>query len=236
MVREQFEAEGIIPFVSLEEENGCCYCLIEEDGERTFLSHHGAEYRFDRSWMSRVDFSAVDSVFICGIDVEDPTGSEIVEFVFEYPRLDLYFAPGPRIMDLAKDRMKKLLNRRPFLHLNETEALSFSGTDTVPGAAEFFAARTGNSLVITLGERGCYYRAAGQGGTGCSQGYVPGCFAGTIRNTLGAGDAHCGALIAALKLGKNLRDACEIANKAGAAAVSGFSGEFTAPSCSSAAG
>ena len=32
--------------------NGCCYCLVEAGGERTFLSIHGAEYSFDPAWMA----------------------------------------------------------------------------------------------------------------------------------------------------------------------------------------
>ncbi|MDR0402585.1 MAG: PfkB family carbohydrate kinase [Treponema sp.] len=218
MVRKHFAEAGIEPFISLEEENGCCYCLIEKDGERSFLSHHGAEYRFDRSWMERVDFSVVDSIFICGIEVEDTDGQEIVDFVCEHPEADLYFAPGPRIAHIAKDRMEKLLDRRPFLHLNETEALDYTGAAAVPAAAEFLTNRSGNALVISLGERGCYYSgAAGSPDAG----YAPGYPAGLVRDTVGAGDAHCGAVIAALKTGKSLKEACEIANRTGAAVVSG---------------
>ena len=34
-----------------DQDNGCCYCLVEASGERTFLSVHGAEYTFQKSWM-----------------------------------------------------------------------------------------------------------------------------------------------------------------------------------------
>jgi sugar/nucleoside kinase (ribokinase family) len=219
MVEEQLAKEGIGPFVKLEEENGCCYCLIEEDGERTFLSRHGAEYLFSRTWMDRVDYSRTGGVFVCGIEVEDPTGEEIIDFVYERTHLDLYFAPGPRIAHIGKDRMDHLLARRssrgegPILHLNETEALKFSGEVTVEGAAEFLFRQTENSLVITRGKRGCYYRDKNG-----SRGYVPGLPAQVI-DTVGAGDAHCGAIIACLKQGMDLQRACKRANAAGAAVV-----------------
>jgi sugar/nucleoside kinase (ribokinase family) len=220
MVRENLEREDIPPFVSLEEENGCCYCLIEPDGERSFLSHHGAEYLFSRSWMKGIDFSKTGSAFICGIEVEDPTGAEIVDFACEHPELKLYFAPGPRIMHISPLKMERLLRRRdregrgPFLHFNETEALSFACKQRVEDAATHLAERTGNSVVITLGERGCYCfsKAEGKGN------YIPG-FPARVADTVGAGDAHCGALIAYLESGKRLEDACLSANKAGAAAV-----------------
>jgi sugar/nucleoside kinase (ribokinase family) len=218
MVEERLAGEGLSPFVKLEAENGCCYCLIEEDGERSFLSLHGAEYLFSRTWMEGLDYSRTDSAFICGIEVEDPTGSEIVDFVYERPQLELYFAPGPRITRIGKDRMARLLARRdsrgdgPILHLNETEALEFSGRDTTEGAADFLFQRTENRLVITLGARGCYCRDKNGGA------FVPGLPARPV-DTVGAGDAHCGAIIACLKQGMDLRAACERANAVGAAVV-----------------
>ncbi|MDR2552710.1 MAG: PfkB family carbohydrate kinase [Treponema sp.] len=235
MVRECFAQEGIVPLVELDEENGCCYCLVELDGERTFLSHHGAEYRFSRSWMNGVDHAGVDSIFICGIDVEDPTGNEIVSYVCEHPELELYFAPGPRIMYIAPDRMEAILDRRPVLHLNEAEARSYAGYITaiagkagappaagpvpdVEEAAAILSEQTGNTVVITLGKQGCYYHG-GPHNPGPDRGLVPG-FPATVINTIGAGDAHCGALMASLKEGKDLRKACETANRTGAAVVS----------------
>ena len=222
MVQKRLAEEGIVPFVNLEEENGCCYCLIEPDGERSFLSHHGAEYLFSRSWMRGINYGDTGSVFICGLEVEDPTGSEIIEFVYEHPELELYFAPGPRIKHIEGERMERLLRHRdingrgPSLHLNEFEAISYSGKRTLAEAAEFLAAKTENSLVITLGERGCYFFDNHNGH------YVTG-FPAKVVDTIGAGDAHCGALIACLKKGMNLKDACVVANKIGAAVV-GISG------------
>jgi sugar/nucleoside kinase (ribokinase family) len=73
---------------------------------------------------------------------------------------------------------------------------------------------TRNSLAVTLGERGCYCR-----GKGAAAGFfVPG-VAARVVDTVGAGDAHCGALIAGLKQGRGLREACGIANQVGAAVV-----------------
>jgi sugar/nucleoside kinase (ribokinase family) len=223
MAREQLASQDIDPFVSLEAENGCCYCLIEEDGERSFLSHHGAEYIFHKSWMDKIDYSQTNSVFICGLEVEEPTGSEIVEFVYEHPALELYFAPGPRIMHIPQGRMEKLLARRsakgfgPVLHLNEREACGYTGKDTVESAANVLSERTLNSLVITKGVQGCYYRE--RAAAPIRQGvFVPGVPAQVV-DTVGAGDAHCGALIAGLEQGMSLQAACERANALGAAVV-----------------
>jgi sugar/nucleoside kinase (ribokinase family) len=219
LVKDHFIKEKIDPIAELEIENGCGYCLVEPDGERSFLSLHGAEYHFSRSWMQRINFAEAAEVFICGLEVEEPTGDEIINFVYERPELELFFAPGPRVMFISGEKMEALLKRRdkngkgPFLHLNEKEALSFSGETRVEKAAKALAALSNNSLVITLGERGSYCFSHTDGR------YVK---SSTIKtaNTTGAGDAHFGAVIACLKKGMNLEQACRNANNIAAEIIS----------------
>ena len=51
-VKDELNAHGFpIPVYLPEKENGCCYCLVEASGERTFLSLHGVEYTFQKEWM-----------------------------------------------------------------------------------------------------------------------------------------------------------------------------------------
>ncbi|MBD9218749.1 MAG: carbohydrate kinase family protein, partial [Clostridiales bacterium] len=38
-----------------EEPNGCCYCLVEDDGERSFICEHGAEYRYKKEWFDELN-------------------------------------------------------------------------------------------------------------------------------------------------------------------------------------
>jgi len=215
MVREKLYERGIEPLINLEEQNGCCYCLVEKDGERSFLSYHGAEYIFYKSWLKGMDFSGFDSVYFSGIDVEGPTGSEIVGFMYDHPNLETYFAPGPRIMNINSARMKKILDwrnkdgRGPVFHLNQTEAASFTGKNNYREAAENLACKTNNIVIVTLREKGCYCydRNAKTAGTAVAA------FPANVVNSTGAGDAHCGSVIAELKQGKSLEEACKTANR-----------------------
>ena len=51
-VAKQLKSKGIPVAIRVpEQENGCCYCLVEANGERTFLSYHGVEYTFQKDWM-----------------------------------------------------------------------------------------------------------------------------------------------------------------------------------------
>ena len=219
MVKEKMLERGIEPLINLEEENGCCYCLVEQNGERTFISHQGAEFIFYKSWLRNMDFSGTDSVYICGIDIEGPTGSEIVGFLNEHPNLTIYFAPGPRIMNINPGRMKKILESRgsggkgPILHFNQLEACSYAGSKNYKKAAEIISDLTDNTVIVTLREQGCFCYDKNDKKRGVN---VPG-FPAKVINTTSAGDAHFGVVISELKKGKTPTEACRTANKIAAA-------------------
>jgi sugar/nucleoside kinase (ribokinase family) len=76
-VRARLKERGIVSEApSPAEENGCCYCLVEPDGERTFICYHGAEYRFQPGWFDQLDASQIDTVYLCGLEVEEPDGHQ----------------------------------------------------------------------------------------------------------------------------------------------------------------
>ena len=64
-----------------QEENGCCYCLVDKTGNRTFMALHGAEYRFRKEWFSRLNMQEYDRIYVCGLEIEEPTGEQIVDFL-----------------------------------------------------------------------------------------------------------------------------------------------------------
>ena len=116
-------------------DNGCCYCFVESTGERTFVCHHGAEYRFQKEWFRLVPLDEIDTVYICGLEIEETTGSVIVSFLEEHPYLAVFFAPGPRLTVIDPALTERLFRLHPILHLNETEALAVSGASSVSEAA-----------------------------------------------------------------------------------------------------
>ena len=150
-VRRQLQEHRIDILLESKEENGCCYCLVESDGERTFLSHHGAEYRFQKEWFSLLDSYGVDTVYVCGLKLEEKTGIYILDYLQKHPQLTIYFAPGPRLSALSQGCIETLFNLHCILHLNEEEACSFTGCPTVQQAAKSLYERIHNIVIITLG-------------------------------------------------------------------------------------
>lgn len=212
-VRDAFAQRGITtPIPTPDQENGCCYCFVENNGERTFLSYHGAEYLFQPEWFDLLDTDSIDSVYICGLEIEETTGIHIIEFLEKHPSYRILFAPGPRIQVIPSEKMNRVLALSPILHLNETEALTHTGEKTIEAAARSLYAKTRNTVIITLGDKGTYYY------TDHETGFVPAYKASQI-DTIGAGDSHAGAILARLQQGASIREAIADANKVSAAVV-----------------
>lgn len=219
-VREKLEKRGITSFCPAPEaENGCCYCLVEPDGERTFLCYHGAEYLFEEAWFSMLERSGeigqTDSIYVCGLEIEERTGERILDFLERHRGMRIFFAPSARICSIQKERMDRMLDLSPVLHMNEDEALRFTRCGTVEEAGKRLAGRTQNTVLVTCGGRGCIiFRADG---TFVVVSAYPAQGAG---DTIGAGDSHIGSVIALLKKGCGMADAVRGANRIASAVIS----------------
>ena len=214
-IKKELKKRGIPTLIPpVQEENGCCYCFVEPSGERTFVSWHGTEYRFRREWLDRIDTQQYDTVYICGLEIEEETGENIVAFLEKHAGLRVFFAPGPRLKRIPPALLQRIYATSPILHLNRTEALEASGCSAVLDAALSLYQKTGSPVVVTLGADGCC----------CFDGKtfdtIP---ARRVRqvNTNGAGDAHAGALIACLERGDPIAEAVRKANDFSAEVVCG---------------
>lgn len=187
------------PITVPDSENGCCYCLVERSGERTFLSVHGVEYSFHAEYMDAFAGERFDYTYICGLEVEETTGGELVAWLEAHPDIagTVVYAPGPRGIEVDADRTERILAMHPILHLNEQEAQALAGaeTDSVLAAAQALHAKTGNMVVVTRGADGVLWISAD--GSVHSAPSVP----STVVDTIGAGDSHCGAVLTGLTLG-----------------------------------
>ena len=229
-IKNRFSQLNIPVFAETPElENGCCYCIVEQNARRTFICQHGAEYRFNPEWFSKIDFSDVDIIYFCGLEVEDVDGEKIVDFLEskineranaekagEAGKLNkngessitLVFAPGPRINSINKKLLDRIFALHPLLHLNDEEAISFTKADNVEKAAEILSAITDNSVIITEGKKGafCFDKALNE------KRLIPCENKVTAIDTTGAGDCHCGTIIAGLKQGYPLFECVRRAN------------------------
>ena len=219
-VYKKLQERGVPIYVRRPEENGCCYCMVETGGERTFIVDHGIEYTFYEEYLKKIHTESIDSAYVCGLEIEEETGWNIIAYLQKHPEYTIYFAPGARIMEIQPDRMEAMLALRPILHMNEGESLAFTGKETVEAAARAIHEKTGNAVIITLGEKGSY----------CFDGadhYAPPVPA-SVKDTIGAGDSPMGAVISARRLGIYFADAIWAANHISSAVVSNPGGMLEA--------
>lgn len=212
------------PITVPDSENGCCYCLVERSGERTFLSVHGVEYSFHAEYMEAFAGERFDYTYICGLEVEETTGGELVAWLEAHPDITgtVVYAPGPRGIEVDADRTAHILAMHPILHLNEQEAQALAGAKTYPvlAAAQALHAKTGNMVIVTRGADGVLWISAD--GSVHSAPSVP----STVVDTIGAGDSHCGAVLTGLTLGWTEEDTMRFANQVASEVVAQEGGAY----------
>ena len=248
-VREHLEKKQIPVLIPAPPaDNGCCYCFVEPSGERTFAALHGAEYRFKREWFSLVDSRTIGSVYVCGLELEEDTGSIILDYLEERPEYTVYFAPGPRISCIRQRNLDRMFSLSPILHLNGDEALGYtgvkgnpdqehkrqrtSGPEGIPASCpakpaacpppvtDYLPEAASRLASLTHNHVIITLGACGAFHMDSSGKYelIPG-YQARQTDTTGAGDSHIGAVIACRMKGFPMDKAIRTANRISAAVV-----------------
>ncbi len=204
-VKQHFLANEIPILIETDQRNGCCYCLVDDSGERTFICEHGAEYFYRPEWLENLDTSLYDQVYICGLEIEEATGQYIIDFLERHPHLKIFFAPGPRIMHIQPEKLQRIFALHPVLHLNQQEILSYTQQSQLHKAAQCLFEQTQQPVIVTLGENGSYFYDYNESL------YISG-FETEVIDTIGAGDSHIGTILAYRALALPWRDCLTQAN------------------------
>ena len=213
-VRSGLRKKGLIsPIPPVDMDNGCCYCFVEESGERTFVSYHGAEYLIQSEWLEEIDVEEVHSIYICGLEIEEKTGENIVKWLEKHPQIPLFFAPGPRIMKIDSDLLDRIYKLNPVMHLNDDEIKEYFASEEVNQSMVKMYEMTGNTVIVTLGDKGATWY------DGVAVQTAPPVKVDAVVDTIGAGDSHIGAVMSGLYNGKTMAQAITDANKVASAVV-----------------
>lgn len=195
------------------EDNGYCLSLVEKDGERTFISIDGIETKWQDAWLERLHAADYDYLYASGYGFQDGNSSGEVLLRFlggKKADAKLILDPGPRL--LGKQFEEKLLQMGPILEMNQSEAKAMGQSENVHQAAENLHRRTGQPVIITMGQAGTLLHTTEE------EEIIPTVPVKAI-DTIGAGDSHTAGFIAALASGKTLREACREANRVAACVV-----------------
>lgn len=191
---------------------GCCICLVDKSGERSFISLKGLEKHYCRKWFDTISDRQYEAIYVGGYEIDSPGGASIVEYLRNQRDSSIYFAPASRLPYIDKELLPILLDEiRPIIHINESEAIDFTGTFDYQGAAKALFSRTGSPVLITLGNKGIYKYDG--------EHLQIGTLKHEVLNSTGAGDANIAAIIGMRLKGCDWPETLTYANKVSARIV-----------------
>jgi sugar/nucleoside kinase (ribokinase family) len=219
IARAAFEHDDVNEPVETDPDDdaGFCVAMVDDGGERTFITSAGAEASLRLSDLSSLDVTDGDYVLVSGYNVMYPDSAPMVLEWIEQLGGDVVvaFDPAIRVMDIPKENLRRMLERADWTLCNETEATSLTGEASLDESVRALAARSGRrGVVVRHGASGCTVLARGGGPV-----QVAG-FNVVVVDTNGAGDTHSGVFLAELALGTGVIEAAQRGNAAAAVAIS----------------
>ncbi len=227
-VRSALEAEGIDVLLdpSPNADTGFDIALIDDEGERTFLTVFGAEASLSSPHLASIrlggnDPNGYDLVHVSGYGLLASTNAGVLAPWISTiaPGHTVLVDPGPLGSDIPGEVLASVAVRADWFSCNLREALVLTGAVDASGAATALR-ETWRAVIIRLGPEGCLVAVD-------DVVHVPG-FAVEAIDTNGAGDAHTGAFLAGLAAGESPTAAALRANACAALAVT-RRGPATAP-------
>ena len=209
-------------------DTGFVVAIVEDDGERTFVTSVGAEATLSTRQLDELDVTESDLVYFSGYALlHESNAHALVAFVRRLPDATCFlFDPGPIVIDIADELLDAVFERVDWFSCNAREASLLTGCSDVEVAALTLRGRTRRGgVIVREGAKGCVL-VASEGPVHVVPGYRV-----EVVDTNGAGDCHVGAFAARVAFGEDPVDAARWANAAAALSVTKH-GPATAPTLS----
>jgi sugar/nucleoside kinase (ribokinase family) len=191
-------------------DQGSCTVIIDKTGERSFISHHGAERRVDAAHLASLEAQSYDYALLTGYSLyKAESAAAFVPWLNALGRPPLlFFDPGPVVADIPKTALAPVMARADWVSANAREAQVLTG-EAEPERAALQLAPGRRGALVRRGADGCWLACEG------SVRHIRG-FEVTCIDSNGAGDTHAGAFLAALIAGSSPEEAALLANAAAA--------------------
>src|SRR5580692_12604266 len=159
-VRAALAAEniGLLRAPDPDRDTGFDVALVETGGERTFVTHLGAESLREPDAWNLVPAGPGDAVYVSGYGLVPPVSGAILgAWAAALPSGVLLFVdPGPLVADIPAAVLDPVLARCDWWSSNQREAALLTGASDPAEAARLLAARTGRAgVIVRTGPSGC---------------------------------------------------------------------------------
>jgi ribokinase len=194
-------------------DTGYCLSILEDSGERTFLTYKGCESEFRADLIDDAGIRSVSHVYVTGYYLVDAEfAPAVIEFVHQMKRMGatILFDPGALVDHIQHDLLLSMIKAADIVTPNLLEMDKIARTFHLDGDAGSWLLENGvGTLVQKMGDKGTTVRTHNQ------HFHVPS-FHVTLRDTSGAGDSFAGGLIYALTRDFDLERAIGLASACGA--------------------
>lgn len=205
-------------------DQGCCTCLVDRSGERTFVASSGADGIVTAADLARIRPAEDDWCLLSGYALGYRESREALTGWLRdgAAGLRLVFDPAPLVSGIPQESLDAALKAATWISANRVEAAFLTGSDDPAIAAAALSLGRAGGAVVRDGANGCFVATPGSPAR-----WVPG-HPVTAIDTNGAGDTHVGAFIAAIARGEAPDHAARLANVAAALSTT-KEGPSTAP-------
>lgn len=197
-------------------DTGFVVAIVEDGGERTFLTSVGAEATLSTSQLDELDVTESDFVYFSGYALlHESNARALLGFLTQIPAATCFlFDPGPIVSEISASMLDAVFERVDWFSCNQREAFLLADSADPAEAARGLRARMNRGgAIVRIGGDGCVVAESERHSE-----VVPG-FAVVSVDTNGAGDCHVGAFAAQLALGRPPVEAARWANAAAALSV-----------------
>ncbi|CPR14759.1 PfkB family carbohydrate kinase [Brenneria goodwinii] len=197
-----------------EMDNGWCLAMTEPDGERTFIGITGCEAHCSREMLQQLAMPDHALLYVNGYELFGEGGRALRQWTLAQTQQKLIDF-GPRLPFIPTEFIQALAGSNAILTLNRDETRLLCGAGESVSQAMLYARRNGLTLICRLDKEGAWI---------CPPDGEPTAVAAypvQVVDTIGAGDAHSGGLLAGLSANWPLRDAVDLANQVAACVVAG---------------
>lgn len=108
IIRRKLNEDGYEILINdLEIDNGYCLCLVEENGERSFITVNGIEANHKKEWFHNLNMNQYENIYLAGYQLCGDKSDIVVDWLLNQSDKNIFFAPGPVINNISKNTLEK---------------------------------------------------------------------------------------------------------------------------------